>query len=97
VVNGKFHRCSFNYIHHIFYLTRQVRQTFQEMDVSYMGRKLKFLLNGTVQFTVVFFQSAQRQRGTATGLIHSPLKVNNVLTFSNLALICHPEGSIDKM
>ena len=33
----------------------------------------------------------------ATGLIHSPLKVNNVLTFSNLALICHLEGPRDKM
>ena len=34
---------------------------------------------------------------TATGLIHSPPKVNNVLTCSNLALICPPEGPRDKM
>ena len=41
----------------------------------------------------LFEDSAQQQN---TGLIHSPLKVNNVLTFSNLALICHPEGPRDK-
>ena len=32
---------------------------------------------------------------TATGSIHSPLKVNKVLTFSNLVLICHPESPRD--
>ena len=43
---------------------------------------------------ILFEESAQQQNTfiTATGMIHSPLKVNNVLTFSNLALICHPEG-----
>ena len=43
---------------------------------------------------LLFEDSAQQQKTliTATGFINSPLKVNNVLTFSNLALICHPEG-----
>ena len=43
-------------------------------------------------------ESAQKQKTfiTATGLVHSPLTVNNVLTFSNLALICHPEGPREK-
>ena len=43
---------------------------------------------------LLFEESAQQQNTfiTATSLIHSLLKVNNVLTFSYLALICHPEG-----
>ena len=47
---------------------------------------------------LLYEESAQQQNTfiTATGLIHSPLKVNNVLTFSNLPLICHPKGPKDK-
>jgi malic enzyme len=48
---------------------------------------------------LLFEMNAQQQKYfiTATGLKHSPLEVNNVLTFNNLSLICHPEGRRDKM
>ena len=44
---------------------------------------------------LLFEESAQQKLITALGLIDSPLKVNNILTF--IALICHPEGPRDKM
>ena len=47
-----------------------------------------------VQFTVAVTTTKHIM---ATGLIHSPLKVNNALTFSNISLICHSEDPRDKM
>jgi NADH:ubiquinone oxidoreductase subunit F (NADH-binding) len=49
---------------------------------------------------MLLFEDSAQQPNTfikATGLIHSPTKVNNVPTFSHFALICHPEGPRDKM
>ena len=80
-----------------------------DIDMSYMGRKLKLLL---ISLHCPIYSSYYIEKIPCyclrrvhniktlirtTGLIHSPLKVNNVLTFSNLSLICHPEGPRDKM
>uniref|UniRef100_A0A4W5Q5Q8 B box-type domain-containing protein n=1 Tax=Hucho hucho TaxID=62062 RepID=A0A4W5Q5Q8_9TELE len=78
----------------------QAMREIEDMDMDFETKLTEIEELLQQKNTRLLFEDSAQQQNTfimTTGLIHSPKKVNNVLRFSNLALICHPEGPRDKM